>query len=398
MKLMRVSMFKITGIGCAVLVALISVPAQVRRVEVAQKRESDGFSSWWYVLILVMSIALVAVVLELLKRRKSEKRAAAKAEKKRLLEKREADSIDADRELAWARKKSKIQSRKSKKRAPLEGVREISPAVYEISAAEIETVSPAENKKSEPDLPPPVFEIKRIERARPYLELPFSNDEVLLDAIEQVNEEFEEDAEIRELALKVLTAFRTQNSVEAISQVALYDLSSNLRSKAVSILADFDHESVFETILLACADPTREVRAAAARGLFHLSFERKEAWLRISELEAGRRRQCARALIAAELVERSLERLMHPDRNYSSEAFAVAVLLLKSGETDEIFQMLENHADENLTKAILHVMALAAEPAILEELARRRENGNFTAEIDAEIDKILATAEAAACV
>lgn len=61
------------------------------------------------------------------------------------------------------------------------------------------------------------------------------------------------------------------------------DLSSNLASKAVATLTDFDHESVFEAILLACADPTREVRAAAARGLFRLNFDRADAWKRIIE-------------------------------------------------------------------------------------------------------------------
>ncbi|MEO6051318.1 MAG: hypothetical protein ABIP78_08305 [Pyrinomonadaceae bacterium] len=74
-----------------------------------------------------------------------------------------------------------------------------------------------------------------------------------------------------------MTAFRTRNSVEALSQIALYDLSSNLRSKAVATLTDFDHESVFEAILLACADPTREVRAASARGVFRLNFDRADA-------------------------------------------------------------------------------------------------------------------------
>ncbi len=65
----------------------------------------------------------------------------------------------------------------------------------------------------------------------------------------------------------------------------MYDISSNLRSKAVSVLADFDHESVFETVLLCCADPTREVRAAAARALFNLSFERSDSWARIAQCD-----------------------------------------------------------------------------------------------------------------
>ncbi len=43
-----------------------------------------------------------------------------------------------------------------------------------------------------------------------------------------------------------MAVFKAENSVEVLSQVALEDLSSNLRSKVVSILGDFDHESLFE--------------------------------------------------------------------------------------------------------------------------------------------------------
>ena len=70
--------------------------------------------------------------------------------------------------------------------------------------------------------------------------IPAPSDDALMSAVEQTQDEYEEDEEIRDLAVRILAAFKTRNSVEALSQVALYDLSSNLRSKAVSILADFD--------------------------------------------------------------------------------------------------------------------------------------------------------------
>jgi hypothetical protein len=133
-----------------------------------------------------------------------------------------------------------------------------------------------------------------------YEPLPLTNDEALINAIEQASEEFEEDETVRELALRILTAFRARNSVEALTQIALYDLSANLRSKAVTSLTDFDHESVFEAILLACADPTREVRAAAARGLFRLNFDRADAWKRIIETnDEYRMNHAARAAVEA---------------------------------------------------------------------------------------------------
>ena len=43
-----------------------------------------------------------------------------------------------------------------------------------------------------------------------------------------VQAQYEEDEEVRELAVRILAAFKTKNSVEALSQVAIYDLSSSV--------------------------------------------------------------------------------------------------------------------------------------------------------------------------
>jgi hypothetical protein len=236
----------------------------------------------------------------------------------------------------------------------------------------------------------PIFAITQIELSGPVLSLLQSEDEILLDAIEQASEEAEEDEEMRHLALKILGAFKNQNSVEAISQIALYDLSAALRSKAVSILAEFDHESVFETILLACADPSREVRAAAARGLFRLSFDRTEAWLRVAESkDAGRVRQAARAVIAGDFVERSIERLVHPDRQQATEAFAMITLLIKAEETEEIFATLRQSESTNIVKAILHVIKITRHAPALKKLYSMRERSKFSINARLEIEEFL---------
>jgi len=57
----------------------------------------------------------------------------------------------------------------------------------------------------------------------------------LLNAIEQANDEYEDDESVRDLAVRILMAFRTRNSVEALAQIALYDLSSNLRQSGFDI-------------------------------------------------------------------------------------------------------------------------------------------------------------------
>jgi hypothetical protein len=206
----------------------------------------------------------------------------------------------------------------------------------------------------------PINSFSDLARSKPFEQLPMSNDPSLLNAIEQAHDEEEEDESVRDLVVRILTAFRTRNSVEALSQVALYDLSANLRSKAVSILTDFDHESVFETTLLACADPTREVRAAAARGLFRLNFDRADAWTRIIETgDEYRMSYAARAATEAGIVVKAFERLINEDRKVAYEAFVLVNLLIRSGETDAIFDALRSHKDERVRFALLHVIKCA---------------------------------------
>lgn len=203
----------------------------------------------------------------------------------------------------------------------------------------------------------PVSTFKKLQRANAFIQLPDSHDLSLMNAIEQTNEDSEEDAQVRTNALKLLSSFKTSNSIAAISQVALYDLSSKLRSDAVLILADMDHESGFETIVTCCADPTREVRASAARALFKLTFDRAQAWVRIVESgNISRMRHAARSAIEGDLVQRSFDRLVHPDRKNAYEAFALAALLVKADETAPIYEAIATHRDENVKLALLHVL------------------------------------------
>lgn len=217
----------------------------------------------------------------------------------------------------------------------------------------------------------PINAFSQLAPAKRYTPLPESSDPVLISAIEQASDEFEEDESVRELALRVLAAFKNGNAIEALSQMALYDLSSNLRSKAVAALAEFDHESVFETILLACADPTREVRAAAARGLFSLGFDRAHAWKRLIEAnDSFRLTSAARAAVESGIVARSFDRLIHDDSKVAYEAFALVALLIKAGETSEIFNAIETHKDERVRFALLHVLKAQKDERTIEELTR----------------------------
>lgn len=236
----------------------------------------------------------------------------------------------------------------------------------------------------------PIFEITDFETPSGYEELPNSNDPELLLAVNQSDEEIQSDAKIREAALAVLADARTRQSVEAISQIALYDLSSGLRSSALAALADFDHETVFETVLLACADPAREVRTSAARALLRLSFDRTGAWLRI--LHSGdttRILQAGRALVAADLAGRTFERLIHNEPQSAREAFAIVSLLIVSAETDPIMECLQNCSDVRVARAIFHIARIVDDPRFVSELSVLAETFQLPEDIQDEIQIFL---------
>lgn len=276
--------------------------------------------------------------------------------------------VDAEKELEWYRKNSNAVGRT--KTANLDKTLTNNSKVSNnnkrvISKQKVEHIS----NESILFEKLPISSFVELTPAENFDDLPLSNDPAVVSAIEQTQDEYEEDVDVRELAVRILTQFRNRNSVEALSQVALYDLSAHLRSKAVMVLADFDHESTFETILLACADPTREVRAAAAKALFSLSYDRGNAWKRIVDTQDDYRiNQSARAAIESDLVERSIDRLVHPDEKYSYEAFALVALLIRAGETREIFNALENHRDKQVKLAILHVIKIVGDERTISPL------------------------------
>lgn len=228
----------------------------------------------------------------------------------------------------------------------------------------------------------PINSFTKVKPSRAILPLTLSDDESLLCAIDQMREEHEADEDLRNLSLRILAAFKTRNAVETLSQAAIYDLSSGLRSKAVSILTDFDHESVFEPILLACADPSREVRATAARGIFRLSLNRADAWTRIAETnDVFRMRSAVRAATEANFVRNSFDRLVHEDLKIAYEAFTLAVLIVRSGETDPIFEALREHSDPSVKHALIHVLGIVGDETIVEPLSKLLSEQVLTADL-----------------
>jgi hypothetical protein len=385
-----------------VFTLLSEISAQSPQITKPMPQTSAEDYTWWYATLLILFLGLAGAVLWTLKSRKTV--AEDKTDDKKNKEsssndqKFDDDSVDADKELEWFRRHKKaVGKQESPKKMFPKKLPQTSKILKRNGLAKEETDSfefTAEEFKEKLEKlhysQLPIANIKQLEPAQPFPQLSISNDDALMSAIEQTHDEYEEDEQVRELAVRILARFKTRNSVEALSQVALYDLSSNLRSKAVSVLADFDHESVFEAMLLCCADPTREVRAAAARGLFRLNFNRADAWTRIAETnDEFRMRQAARAALEADLVTRSFDRLVHQDVKVAYEAFTLLALMIKADETKEVFEIVQNHREEHVKIAFLQVIKIVRDERVLPRLEEMGQTTNLSKDLKNKIDQTI---------
>jgi HEAT repeat protein len=209
-------------------------------------------------------------------------------------------------------------------------------------------------------------EITTLEPAAAVQELPeSSNDQKLAQALEQVQGE---DLGKRSEAIKMLAQFSVRTSVAALAEVARKDSESSLRALAISSLAFINHESVFPAILIAMADESRGVRAAAARSLSRLSFDRADAYIRVTETDdADSLRNVAEACIKAGIAGQGIDRLTTGDHQ-AYEAMSVVSLLVKAGVFEPLFDAFAGHASMDVRLTAIHVIGLAGHSGLLEQL------------------------------
>lgn len=236
-----------------------------------------------------------------------------------------------------------------------------------------------------------------LNEVKEFEQLPLSSDEGLMSAIEQTQDEYEEDVELREIAVKIFAKFKTRNSIKVLSQIALYDLSMQLRLRAVLTLADFDHESIFETVLLACTDPRKEVSAVASNALSKLTFDRGESWTRIVECgDDFRMVRSARASIESGLVMKSIDRIIYnEDDGCAYETFALLALLVKAGETKALFELTKNYTNVRVKLMTLHVLKVLSNEKTLSGTNSSTDRNSPSGELNNAVSEVIRGVEAA---
>ena len=170
-------------------------------------------------------------------------------------------------------------------------------------------------------------------------------------------------------AAKALARFQAAKAVSALTMVARTDSEAAVRSQAITSLAAINHESVFPAVLIGMADESREVRAAAARSLTHLNFERLDAFIRV--LEAGDedlQNAVAKACIKSGIVSQAIDRLANGDRRQGYETFAIISLLARAQTTEPVLDAIANHSNLEVRLATVRLLTNTGETYIFEEL------------------------------
>ena len=194
----------------------------------------------------------------------------------------------------------------------------------------------------------------------------FMEDDELIEALGQLESP---ETSVRAAAVRQLAQFPVQRSVQALASVAIQDPEPAVRGSAVSCLGSIDHESVFAPVLIALADESREVRAAAARSLTGLSFDRADAYVRVIETaNAGTLQHVAQACINAGIVSQAMDRLASNDRRQAYEAFSLLSLLAKANEMQPILDAIEHHRNNDVRLCAVRVLGLSGQPEVAQEL------------------------------
>ena len=117
------------------------------------------------------------------------------------------------------------------------------------------------------------------------------------------------------------------------------------------------------------ADESREVRAAAARTLNRLSFDRADAYVRVIETSDEETvRNVARACVQAGIVSQNIDRLASSDYRQAYETFSLICLLAKADMNQPIVDAIAEHSNIDVRLKAVHLLAATGEPGIFEHL------------------------------
>ena len=212
------------------------------------------------------------------------------------------------------------------------------------------------------------------------------------DFNEMLDAALSEDVLERIAAVKGLSQYPARTAVEWLVSVSQNDSESSVRSVAISSLAFIDHESVLPAVLLAMADESRDVRAAAARAFSRLSFDRGRAYFHFFKTADNETlRTVASACLRAGIVTQNIDRLASYDRVHTVETFALICLLARAQLVDSLFDVIVSHSNVKVRTAGVRLLASTRQHFLIERFEELTKGSELTEEVGSAVLQAIET-------
>jgi len=109
--------------------------------------------------------------------------------------------------------------------------------------------------------------------------------------------------------------------------------------------------------MMRLVDEAREVRTAAARALSNLSFDRADAYARVSKTaDEATLVSVAQAIVGTGMANQAINRLIGNDQRQAYEAFSLLSLLIKAKEVSPLLEGIASNSDTQVRLALVRLM------------------------------------------
>lgn len=152
---------------------------------------------------------------------------------------------------------------------------------------------------------------------------------------------------------------------------------------AMSDLATVSENTPLEVITESLDDPSTEVRNAAVRALYRLNPEFAASFFNraLREGPRDRRRRIGAALAGSGLVSEAIQHLKAGTHKNPYGTISLLFLVAKAGEVQPLITLVENHPSIELRLALIELLALSGETAIVPAFRRLAVRSSLPAEV-----------------
>lgn len=156
---------------------------------------------------------------------------------------------------------------------------------------------------------------------------------------------------------------------------------------AMAKLATVDKENSLEVITESLDDSSSEVRNAAVRALYRVNPEFAATFFNsaLRERDTARRRTIGAALAGSGLVSEAIQQLKGGAQPNSYGTISLLFLAAKAGQIQPLMNLLEEYPSIELRLALIELLALSGEPAILPALSRLAVQRDLPSEVRAAL-------------